>query len=124
MLTIASVEELEKHYLRGGLFENMCILEIYKHILNNGINANLFFYRDSSGKEVDLLIKKGLKIIPIEIKSSSSFSSEFLKGIDYWKNLNKKDNEKGFVIYNGESLKEIKGVKLLNWKDIETIFEN
>jgi len=124
LLTIASVEELEKHYLRGGLFENMCILEIYKHILNNGINANLFFYRDSSGKEVDLLIKKGLKIIPIEIKSSSSFSSEFLKGIDYWKNLNKKDNEKGFVIYNGESLKEIKGVKLLNWKDIETIFEN
>jgi len=124
LLTINSTEELEKHYLRGGLFENMCILEIYKHILNNGINANLFFYRDSSGKEVDLLIKSGLKMIPIEIKSSSSFSPEFLKGIEYWRAISKKNSSEGVVIYAGESLKDIKGIRFLNWKEIEKIFSN
>jgi len=123
LLGIGSEEELNKHYIRGSLFENMCVIEVWKYLLNEGINANLFFYRDSNGNEVDLIIQKGSKKIPIEIKSGTSFSSEYLKGIKYWNSL-KNMGDGGFIVYNGESKSTNDDkFKFLNWKDIDEIFD-
>lgn len=123
LLGIGSEEELNKHYIRGSLFENMCVIEVWKYLLNNGINASLFFYRDSNGNEVDLIIQKGLKKIPIEIKSGTSFSSEYLKGIKYWNSL-KNMGDDGFVVYNGESKSTNSDkFRFLNWKEINEIFK-
>lgn len=63
---------LEKSAYSGAIFETYVITETIKSFSNNGIDAkkHLSYYRDSNGKEIDLLITYNNKIYPIEIKKS------------------------------------------------------
>ncbi|MFP4157428.1 MAG: DUF4143 domain-containing protein [Opitutales bacterium] len=44
-----------RHPLRGAFFENMVIVDLLKNRLNSGRDGRLLFYRDSNGREIDLL---------------------------------------------------------------------
>jgi hypothetical protein len=116
LLGIADEKTLESHYAVGSIYENLVIADVIKELKNQGSAARTYFYRDSNGNEVDLIIQKGEKFIPIEIKLSSTFSRDFLKGIQYWKKL-VSDTERGWVIYTGDSTK-IGNDRLLNWLDL------
>ncbi len=98
---IHRLEDLEGGMMRGGLYENFAILEIYKNLLNSANPFNLSFYRDKAGREVDLIVEKDGVITPIEIKSASTFSSDFVKGLKFFKSQNEQAQD-GFVLYNGE----------------------
>ncbi len=67
--------------LRGNLFENLVIAEALKFRLHNAKSNNLYFYRDSSGNEVDLLIKSGPDLFPIEIKAGMTITGDYFKGL-------------------------------------------
>ncbi|NTU46781.1 ATP-binding protein [Candidatus Roizmanbacteria bacterium] len=128
LLGLTSAQEVSKHYLVGGLFENFIIVELKKYILNHSKSANLYFYRDSNGNEVDLLIDGGITQIPVEIKSGATFSTEFLKGLEYWKKLKidkpqSKQALAGFVIYNGSNTHKTENYELLNWNNLNSILE-
>jgi predicted AAA+ superfamily ATPase len=126
LLGLSSASELPKHFLIGGLFENMVILEIKKHILNHGKSAQLYYFRDTNGNEIDLLIDQGLTQIPIEIKSSSTFSTSFIKGISFWTSLMKESNKKtlpGSVIYAGDESHQRDTYDLLNWRSLSQLYE-
>ncbi|MFZ5376206.1 MAG: ATP-binding protein [Patescibacteria group bacterium] len=128
LLGLTSADEVSKHYLVGGLFENLTILELKKHILNHSKSAKLYFFRDSNGNEVDLLIDGGISQIPIEIKSGATFSTEFLKGLEYWQKLkddqpNTKPSLPGFVIYNGTQAHKSQKYELLKWSNLNSLLE-
>lgn len=112
-------KEISNYYALGSLFENMVIMDIYKDIINQRSSTKLFFFRDKTANEVDLLIDKGIEIEPVEIKSSKSFNPVFMKGINYYNSLAKKDT--GTIIYTGEESWDIQGIKLLNYKDLSRI---
>jgi predicted AAA+ superfamily ATPase len=105
LLGIRRAEELNRHFAIGGLFENYVIVEVMKHIVNYGLGARMFFYRDSNQNEVDLIIENGADLIPVEIKSSSSFSRSFLKGLSHWRELTAAHGSEGaskaFLVYTG-----------------------
>ncbi|MCL2821549.1 MAG: ATP-binding protein [Oscillospiraceae bacterium] len=66
---------LQNGAMSGAMFETFVICEIIKSWTNvNGItpNRNLYFYRDKDGNEIDLLIKRGGTLYPIEIKKHIS----------------------------------------------------
>lgn len=73
------VDELKLHYAYGSIFENLVINEFRKFLLSSSGTDKLYFYRDSNHNEVDLLINKGSRVIPIEIKSAQTYDSDFLK---------------------------------------------
>ncbi len=122
LLNLNSKNEIANYYALGSLFENLVILDIYKSILNSSSNDNLYFFRDKTGNEVDLLVDKGSEVVPVEIKSSSSFHSDFLKGIEYYRSISKEQNS-GAIIYTGKSSWDVKNTKLLNYIDIPKIFD-
>jgi predicted AAA+ superfamily ATPase len=124
LLGIKSAEDVEKHYLRGGLFENMIILDIYKTIINKLINVGIYYFRDSNGNEVDLIVNIGDKQIPIEIKSSSTFSADFTKGIDFWNTLSSEKVQKKTIIYTGKTDYITEELRLYNWTDIAQTIED
>ncbi len=64
LLKIVSYEQLESHPLKGAIFENMAVCELIKNQFNNDLDADLYFYREQSGKEVDavLVTPKGLNL--------------------------------------------------------------
>ncbi|MBA3236806.1 MAG: ATP-binding protein [Parachlamydiaceae bacterium] len=102
LLSIRNVEHLKAHPLLGGIFENFMISECYKRFYNLGETPPLYFWRDQSGHEVDLLIHSGLHSFPIELKLSQSFHSEFKKGIERWLALEENPANTGLVIYCGQ----------------------
>jgi predicted AAA+ superfamily ATPase len=80
LLGIHTEEQASRDPLRGNLYENFIMTEIVKGALNKGIRPEIYFYRDSHGNEVDLIIREKGLITPIEIKSGSTFSAGFVKG--------------------------------------------
>ena len=56
----------------GAFLETYVVSEIVKSYFNAGKRADLYYYRDVDGKEIDLLIIEGNNIYPIEIKKSKN----------------------------------------------------
>ena len=96
--------QLSIHPFRGSLFENMVIVDFLKRSYNNGKSNDLFFWRDNTGNEIDLLIKSNDVRMPVEIKSGMTVSDEFFKGIRYWNKLTQ--TEGGFLVYGGNMLQK------------------
>lgn len=82
LLDIKTISQLTRDPLRGAVYEGLMILELMKYRFNKGKNPNLYYYRDNHQNEVDVIIKYGHELIPIEIKSSETFHSSFLKNIN------------------------------------------
>ena len=81
LMGITKIEHLAAHPLRGGLFENLAVLEFFKAYANRGERPNLHFYRDSAGQEADLLIEAGRQLHLVEIKSAQTISSDAMRPI-------------------------------------------
>lgn len=114
VLGIETADQLRRDPLRGGLYENFVILEIIKGFCNQGKRPDLFFYRDTHGNEVDLLIRRARVMIPVEIKSAATFTPDFLKGIDRFKAATDDDVAQGFVLYNGSEQYTFKNTTIMN----------
>lgn len=103
LLNINNSESLFFNPMRGQLFENMVISNQIKKLLNFGIKDEIFFYRDKSGKEIDLLIQTSEGINAYEIKSGASYKSDYMNGIKYLKKILGDSIVKSGVIYAGEA---------------------
>ncbi len=101
LLGIRSAEQLDTHFLRGGLFENLVINQFIKDNLNKGLTPDLTFWRDSTGLEVDLIETNGLEQHGYEIKSGSTFVPAFFDGLKKWGELSGTPESGRSVIYSG-----------------------
>ena len=68
----SSPETLEAGAMSGAILETWAVCEILKGYLHNGLQPQLYFYRDKDKKEIDLLIVKDGVIYPVEVKKSAS----------------------------------------------------
>ena len=119
LMGIETETQMQRDPLRGSLFENLVVVEVLKLKLNRGREPRLFFYRDSHGNEVDLIIQDGNSFIPVEIKSSQTWHSSFLKGINYFKKLLGDRVEKGVVIYGGDTNRTTETYRLRSYKKLK-----
>lgn len=122
LLGIHSEEQASRDPLRGSLYENLLIADILKGALNRGMRPEVFFFRDSHGNELDLLIKNEGRLIPVEIKSGATFSTEFLKGLERLQALGIKGLTPGVVLYNGDQAFNIRGIRNFNPMQVEDIW--
>jgi hypothetical protein len=79
LLRIRDAATLATHASRGALFENLIVVELLKQRFHAGQRSNLYFWRDHTGHELDLVIDEGTRLIPVEIKSGRTISEEFVK---------------------------------------------
>lgn len=114
LLGIHTQEQVSRDPLRGNLYENLIILEIRKAFLNQGKRPDLYFYRDSNGNEVDLLIRNHRGLLPVEIKSSATFNKQFLKGIEHFREVSEDCLPEGHVFYNGADSLLVNNVRVNN----------
>jgi hypothetical protein len=100
LLGIRRREELERHPLRGAIFENFAIGELRKLFLHHGRRPPLYFWRDSRGLEVDLLVDDGGRRLPIEIKAGMTVTADQLRGLDAYLALS--GDATGVLVYGGD----------------------
>ena len=116
LLGIQNETQLSRDPLRGKLFENAILLELKKHRLNLGLDPNLFYYRDIQKNEVDIIYKNGHELVPIEIKSSKTYNTEFIEKLLFFQSIAKGRSPKAFLIYAGEAEQKIHNIHVLNYK--------
>lgn len=92
---------MPRNPLRGHVFENLVVVELYKNILNYNLSTELYYFRYNNLNEVDVLFKKEGQFIPVEIKSSQTFQKQFLKGLQYFQKLVPDKKDLGYLIFAG-----------------------
>ncbi|MBQ7882516.1 MAG: ATP-binding protein [Treponema sp.] len=127
LLGIETPEQMIRDPLLGNIFENFVVIEALKTRLNLGLEPNLYFFRNSNGLEIDLILQEQNKLKLFEIKSGKSLNDEFCRNM---KNFSAKYNEdivsdstKGTVIYSGETYESYKDFGFYNFSKIPQLFE-
>jgi predicted AAA+ superfamily ATPase len=85
--------------MSGAIFEGLIICEAVKAFANKGMKADVFFWRSHDGLEVDLIVRAGAKMYPIEIKLTSTPSLKHLEPLNRFKSLAGNDaSETGLLV--------------------------
>lgn len=122
LLGIRNIEQLQTHFLKGELFENMVITELTKHRFNRGMtSSDYYFWRDNKGMEIDCLQAEYNDVKAIEIKSGTVIHNDFFKNLLYYQKLSAISNEQLILVYGGTESYQRSVVKILSWKDIDQI---
>ncbi len=117
LLGISSKQVLNSHPLKGAIFETFVVSELIKYKSHVVSSAGFYYWRDKTGREIDLIIEDENKAVPVEIKFGKTVQDYFFKNIRYWMKLT--GNEKGFLVYTGDiSQKRSDGTEAVNWKSI------
>ena len=103
LLGITEAKQIESHPLKGALFENMIVAEMLKQRFNMGNTNNLFFYRDKSQREVDIIQVEGNQLKAFEVKSAQRYDTSFYNNLKYIKELFGDQVVSTQVIYDGET---------------------
>jgi predicted AAA+ superfamily ATPase len=124
LLGIQTQQQLETHPLRGNIFETFIVAELMKTRLNSGERPNMYFWRDSNGNEVDVIIEQGQKLMPIEIKSGSTIARDFFTGLEKWIAMAGDLSFSPTLIYGGADTYQHKGIKVTGWQDARFRFSD
>ncbi len=102
LLGIENEQQLTTHPLRGAIFENLVVLEFVKNRYHTGKLPNLFFYRDKSQNEVDIVEEQGEELYAYEVKSARGFTRSFVSNLDYFRKVVGQAVVSTQVIYDGD----------------------
>jgi predicted AAA+ superfamily ATPase len=119
LLGIENREQLKMHPLYGQIFENFVVLEFLKNRIHAGKSNNLFFYRDKSQHEIDIIQEFGYKYCAYEIKSATTFHSDFTKNLDYLKKLLGDRLLSTKVIFDGDIELDSTENGIINFRNIQ-----
>lgn len=100
LLGIETPAQLDNHPLKGAVFENIAVTEILKNRYNQAKDPNIYFYRENSGREVDIVQTNPDGLHIFEIKAGKTFQPDFTKNLKYLANL-LPDVKQSTVIYDG-----------------------
>jgi uncharacterized protein len=118
LLRIQSPEDLRLHASRGSVFESFVVADLLKNFLNRGREADLYFWRDSTGHEIDVVIDRGRERVAVEIKSAQTVAQDFFAGIDFWRKLVSDPEAPAALIYGGDRSFRRSGVAVQSWSTL------
>ena len=116
LLGIEKNTQVSRDPLVGNIFENLAVIEVLKSRYNQGRNAELYYFRDSNGNEIDLLCKTGDGLVGVEIKSASTWNNSFSKSLTNFSESNEKLAGR-IVVYSGSRIDLSSGVQVRSYKD-------
>lgn len=121
LLGIERPEQLATHSMRGALFETWVVSELLKYRFNQGKRSNLYYWRDKTGNEIDIIVDQGEQLFPIEVKSGQTVTKDYFKNITRFLDLAGNTAEYSALIYGGEKGQGREKTEVIGWKDIKLI---
>lgn len=121
LLGIREPGQLAIHAMRGALFEGWVISELLKSRFNRALDANLSFWRDRTGNEVDVLVEQGETLSPIEVKSGRTVTRDSVAGLRHWLALAGSAAIKPMLMYAGETSHTRSGIEIRSWRDLSSL---
>ena len=124
LLDIESPKQLALDKMRGAVFENLVVMECIKHRFNQGKEGNVFFYRDSNGQEVDILVKEEGQLTAIEVKSSMTYQTDFAKTLKMLPQWTSTPIVRRSVVYGGDFENTAGDIWALRYDHVNRLFFN
>jgi uncharacterized protein len=121
LLGLRDESQINLHYLKGALFENLIINEFVKRNFHRGEHHLPYFWQDSQGKEIDCLLVNSEQIVPVEIKSGKTISSSYFDNLKYWRQLADLPESQGYVVYGGDQSMQTSAGNFVSWRQLERI---
>jgi len=118
LLGIRDAVSIQTHAARGALFETYVVSELIKQRFNAGQSADLYFWRDSAGHEVDLLFETPHGMQAIEVKSGSTFAADWPDAIQKWQKFAVGETLAPVIVYGGEGGFERQGCRVMGWRGL------
>jgi predicted AAA+ superfamily ATPase len=119
LLGIYDSTQLKAHPLYGEIFETFIVSELLKRITHKGKRIGIFYWRDKTGHEIDLVLEHGQTLFPVEIKSASTYNPDFMKTLRWWMELPENTTDTGLIIYDGKEIVNRNGaVPCIPWKNM------
>jgi predicted AAA+ superfamily ATPase len=133
LMGITSAEHLSIHPMRGALFESWAIAELLKARLHQARPDDLYFWRDRSGHEVDVLLtafresrsvgtgvppNPSDRLVPVEVKSGRTIAGDWTAGLGWWGRLAGDEAGAPWLVYGGDTSFERSGVRHVGWRDL------
>ena len=115
LLRLESKEELLLDDHKGAVVETVAVSELLKKRYNDAKKANLTYYRDKNGFEVDI-IADWKKNFAIEVKSKSEVEKKLSSSVKTYIGL-RDDSVQGSVFYLGDISCDINGIKYISWNE-------
>lgn len=100
------------------MFENFIIIEVMKNALNKGARPDLYFWSDSTGNEIDLIVQQGQQLYPVEIKSADTLRPEFFKNLELFQKLSGTPPDDCYLIYQGAEHQDRSNGKVRGWQGV------
>ncbi|MBK7003435.1 MAG: ATP-binding protein [Rhodoferax sp.] len=119
LLGIRDAASIQTHAARGALFETYVVSECIKQRFNAGQSADLYFWRDSAGHEVDLLFETPQGMQAVEIKSGSTFAPDWPDAILKWQKFSADASLPPVIVYGGEGGYERQGCRVMGWRELQ-----
>ncbi len=118
LLRINAPDDLRHHAQRGAIFETWVVAETLKHRFNRGLTADLYFWRDNHGLEVDLVFEQGQRLQPVEIKSGTAYDTSWLTPARRWRDAAGTSAAEPLLVYGGSSSLVRADHRVLSWQDL------
>ncbi len=117
LLGIRDAAAIETHSARGALFETWVVSELVKRRFNDGQAADLYFWRDNIGHEVDVVYETPQGLQGVEIKSGSTFASDWPQPVCKWAGLADTPTQPPQIIYGGTGRYARQGCNVAGWRE-------
>ena len=99
----------------------MVMMDAFKFRWHRGLRDNLFFYRDSEGAEIDLLLEFGHGVFPIEIKAGATINTDYFRGLEHFAKLVSAAPNGGGLIYDGAERWIHNGTQIVPFDDVDAL---
>ncbi|MBI1884555.1 MAG: ATP-binding protein [Chlamydiae bacterium] len=119
LLGIRSPEEIVTHPLKGALFENFIVADLFKTINHHQLSSKLYYWRESNKLEIDILIEDGLNIDAYEIKASETFDGRYVEQVDKFRSISQDIRLRNCgVFYAGDESFQYKNHRIISWRHV------
>jgi predicted AAA+ superfamily ATPase len=121
LLGIREQEQVNLHYMKGSLFENLILNEFIKRSFNRGENRQPYYWQENHGKEIDCLLVNGERVTAVEFKSGKTMSTSYFDNLKYWQSIAALPENQGYVVYGGEQSMQTGAGTLISWRNLDRI---
>ena len=115
LLRIREPAQIAVHASRGAIFETFVVSEYLKAFTHRGVNSPLYFWRDRTGHEVDLVIDDGTRLLPVEMKAGLTLSGALYDGLDWFCARGDPAARRGVLVYGGDEWFQRRGHTTRPW---------
>jgi predicted AAA+ superfamily ATPase len=122
LLGLQSGEAVRESEFKGALFENLVINEYLKQNLHHNAHHEFYYWRDSNGQEVDLMVSNKNQYDIVEVKATSTILPKLFVGLDRLKEVGGDTINRKILVYGGDESQNRTTYKVWAWKELQLNF--